>query len=210
MGNGALPHGPSDRAHPRLYLLGPRDMSDLSPQSGPKRTLMKSLFTNRDEYTPTLAIIEGRSVTSGCQTATAGRTTDALAAPFFKISQRRSRSILPRFVPELPPERNDRHRGVGRGHRLPRLAIRQAGRRALRTKCPADLGRSKAQEPDMLSAARLGDPPNHARGRELPPLDIPRRLHGRERDHTAPRHTPPALQSRTHLQESPNRQARHR
>src|SRR5262249_32473225 len=39
MGNGVLPNGPSYRAHPRLYLLGPREMSDLSPRSGPKRTL---------------------------------------------------------------------------------------------------------------------------------------------------------------------------
>jgi hypothetical protein len=36
MGNGALPHGPSDRAHPRLYLLGPRETSELNPQSEPK------------------------------------------------------------------------------------------------------------------------------------------------------------------------------
>jgi hypothetical protein len=41
MGNGALPHGPSDRAHPRLYLLGPREMSDLSPKSELKQTLSR-------------------------------------------------------------------------------------------------------------------------------------------------------------------------
>ena len=31
-----------------LALLGPREMSDLSPQSGPKRTLDQVAVTNRD------------------------------------------------------------------------------------------------------------------------------------------------------------------
>jgi len=31
-----------------MALLGPREMSDLSPQSGPKRTLIQGAVTNRD------------------------------------------------------------------------------------------------------------------------------------------------------------------
>src|SRR5215831_1110602 len=31
MGNGVLPHGPSDRAHPRLYLSGGKGMSAFAP-----------------------------------------------------------------------------------------------------------------------------------------------------------------------------------
>jgi len=180
--------------------------------------------------TPSIAVAPRSPNCEQCQTGSSSRATCTIcrrrkilwlqlagteasvasAAPFFKILQRRSGSILPRFVPGLPLERNDRHRVVRRGHRLPRSAIRQAGRRPLRTKCLTDLDRSKAQEPDRLSVVRLGDPPDHARCRGSPPLDIPRRLHGRERDHAAPRYTPPALQSRTHLRETPNRQARHR
>src|SRR5260370_26763230 len=38
MGNGALPHGPSYRAHPRLYRNRPSAMSALQPLSGGKRT----------------------------------------------------------------------------------------------------------------------------------------------------------------------------
>jgi hypothetical protein len=33
---------------PDLALLGPREMSDLSPQSGPKRTMIRVAVTNRD------------------------------------------------------------------------------------------------------------------------------------------------------------------
>ena len=33
---------------PQMALLGPREMSDLSPQSGPKRTLDQVAVTNRD------------------------------------------------------------------------------------------------------------------------------------------------------------------
>ena len=33
---------------PQMALLGPRGMSDLSPQSGPKRTLMIQIVDNRD------------------------------------------------------------------------------------------------------------------------------------------------------------------
>src|SRR4029453_11575524 len=39
MGNGALPHGPSDRAHPRLYRTCRPSMSALRPLPGAKRTL---------------------------------------------------------------------------------------------------------------------------------------------------------------------------
>jgi hypothetical protein len=38
MGNGALPNGPSYRAHPRLYHFGRSAMSQLSPLSAPERT----------------------------------------------------------------------------------------------------------------------------------------------------------------------------
>src|SRR5262249_13581344 len=110
----------------------------------------------------------------------------------------------------FPEKRNAGHGGVGGGPRSPSPATTQADRQGPRTNCLTALDRSKAQEPDRLSAARLGDPPNHAGGRGSPPLDTPRRSHGRERDHAAPRYTPPALRSRTHLQESPNRQPRHR
>ena len=41
--------GPSPRGpYPSLALLGTREMSDLSPQSGPKRTLDQVAVTNRD------------------------------------------------------------------------------------------------------------------------------------------------------------------
>jgi hypothetical protein len=123
------------------------------------------------------------------------------------MSQRRSRSILPQFVPEFPLERNDHHRAVRHGHRLPTLAITPGGRLPRRTKYLTDLGRSKAQEPDNLYAVPLGDPPNHAHGRESPPLDTLRRLRGRERNRATLRYTPPEPRSRKHLQESPNRQA---
>jgi hypothetical protein len=86
----------------------------------------------------------------------------------------------------------------------------QAGRQPLHTKCLTDLGRSKAQEPDRLCVARLGDPPNHVHGRGSQPPDTPRRSRGRERDHAALRYTLPAPRSQTHLQETPNRQGRHR
>src|SRR5262249_16698220 len=76
--------------------------------------------------------------------------------------------------------------------------------------CLTDLGRSKAQEPDRLCVARLGDPPNHVHSRGSQPPDTPRRSRGRERDHAALRYTLPALRSQTHLQETPNRQGRHR
>src|SRR5262249_60043805 len=92
--------------------------------------------------------------------------------------------------------------------RAPSPAITQGGHPPLRTKYLTDLGRSKVQEPDRLCAARLGDPPSHARGSQPP--DTPRRSRGRERDHVALRYTLPALRSQTHLRESPNRQARHR
>jgi hypothetical protein len=114
---------------------------------------------------------------------------------------RRIRSIRPRFVPEFPLERNDRHRAV----RWPKPAITQGGHLPLRTRYLTDLGRSKVQEPDRLCAARLGDPPSHARDRESPPLDTLHRLRGRERDHATLRCTPPALRSQMHLRESPNR-----
>jgi hypothetical protein len=32
MGNGALPHGPSDRTHPRLYRMRPTGRADQCPQ----------------------------------------------------------------------------------------------------------------------------------------------------------------------------------
>jgi hypothetical protein len=35
MGNGALPHGSSYRAHPRLYLLGSRRNFSIAAVSGP-------------------------------------------------------------------------------------------------------------------------------------------------------------------------------
>jgi hypothetical protein len=43
MGNGALPNGPSYRAHPRLYLFGHGGMSDVSPYRAPKRKLPEAL-----------------------------------------------------------------------------------------------------------------------------------------------------------------------
>jgi hypothetical protein len=39
MGNGALPNGPSYRAHPRLYQSGPPGMSAVRSLSEGKRTL---------------------------------------------------------------------------------------------------------------------------------------------------------------------------
>jgi len=47
MGNGALPHGPSYRAHPRLYLNGPasrRDRCLLIECSGLDATVALGLF----------------------------------------------------------------------------------------------------------------------------------------------------------------------
>jgi hypothetical protein len=38
MGNGAMPHGPSYRAHPRLYQLGPAKKSAIRSLSCDKRT----------------------------------------------------------------------------------------------------------------------------------------------------------------------------
>ncbi len=35
MGNGASPHGPSDRAHPRLYLSGHTESSAICPGASP-------------------------------------------------------------------------------------------------------------------------------------------------------------------------------
>jgi hypothetical protein len=67
---------------------------------------------------------------------------------FFKTSWRRSRSILQQFVPEFPRERNDRHRAVPHGRRLPKPATAQGDRLPLRTNYLADLGRSKAQASD--------------------------------------------------------------
>jgi hypothetical protein len=41
-----------------MALLGPREMSDLSPQSGPKRTLMiQIVVTNRDFMRHVLALL---------------------------------------------------------------------------------------------------------------------------------------------------------
>src|SRR5262249_55562468 len=113
----------------------------------------------------------------------------------FDPVSRRSRSIRPRFVPEFPLERNDRHRAARHGHWSPRLAIKQAGRQPARTKCLTDLARSKAQEPDRLCVARRADPPHHVHGRGSQPPDTPRRSRGRERDYAALRYTLPALRS---------------
>jgi hypothetical protein len=41
MGNGALPHGPSDRAHPRLYLSGHANDAEQCLLSSAKRTCHK-------------------------------------------------------------------------------------------------------------------------------------------------------------------------
>src|SRR5262249_36791081 len=134
-----------------------------------------------------------------------GRSGHACLCGFdlFDPVSRRSRSIRPRFVREFPLERNDRHRAASHGHWSPRLAIKQAGRQPLRTKCLTDLARSKAQEPDRLCVARRADPPDHVHGRGSQPPDTPRRSRGRERDHAALRYTLPALWSQTHLQETP-------
>src|SRR5262249_9172080 len=113
------------------------------------------------------------------------------------------------FAPESTMTVTAAHRVVCEAAVVPGPATTQAARQSPRTNCLTDLDRSKAREPDRLSAARLGDPSNRAHGRGSPPLDTPRRSHGRERDHAAPRYTPPALRSRTHLQENPNRQALH-
>src|SRR5262249_31807549 len=128
----------------------------------------------------------------------------------FDPVSRRSRSIRPRFVPEFPLERNDRHRAARHGHWSPRLAIKQAGRQPARTKCLTDLARSKAQEPDRLCVARRADPPHHVHGRGSQPPDTPRRSRGRERDYAASEYPLPALRSKTHWREPPNRQGRHR
>ena len=53
MGNGVLPHGPSYRAHPRLYPSGPTEMSAISPLSKAKRTSASDCRTIAIyEYTP--------------------------------------------------------------------------------------------------------------------------------------------------------------
>src|SRR5262245_29994001 len=44
-----------------LALLGPREMSDLSPQSGPKRTMIPVAVTNRDFMSLTRAKSSGTS-----------------------------------------------------------------------------------------------------------------------------------------------------
>jgi hypothetical protein len=46
MGNGALPNGPSYRAHPRLYHFGHAAMTSLSPLSGARRTIYTSRCTS--------------------------------------------------------------------------------------------------------------------------------------------------------------------
>jgi hypothetical protein len=53
MGNGALPHGPSYRAHPRLYLRFTSRQRSISVALGVKRTLSALRSQNWIyEYTP--------------------------------------------------------------------------------------------------------------------------------------------------------------
>src|ERR1700692_2367492 len=58
MGNGALPNGPSYRAHPRLYPFGHAAMSEMSLLSGVNRT--SRLRPATSEFDPTSALRQSR------------------------------------------------------------------------------------------------------------------------------------------------------
>src|SRR5262245_387754 len=62
MVNGASPHGPSYRAHPRLYHRDDRDTSLIGPESGNKRTRVKRKIDAND---PNRSFTEQKWTTSG-------------------------------------------------------------------------------------------------------------------------------------------------
>jgi hypothetical protein len=69
MGNGALPHGPSYRAHPRLYQMRSVSMSAIAPLLGAKRTQRghHQIDVNDPERTRLTARGQSVNIAPGCR-----------------------------------------------------------------------------------------------------------------------------------------------